>query len=117
MDLSTFEAVVQSVLHNLPEWVTNEMENVAIVVEHRATRDQDPDQAGLLGLYEGIPLSERGFDYFGVSPDRITIFYEPHIGLGLSDPDLRSEIRTTVLHEVAHHLGIDDDRLDELGWS
>ena len=61
-------------------------------------------------------LVNRGVDYFGFTPDRIVIFYQPHLELGLSDSELRSEIRVTVLHEMAHHLGIDDDRLHELGW-
>ena len=59
---------------------------------------------------------KRGVDYFAAAPDQITVFYEPHIALGLSDEDLRAEIRTTVLHELGHHLGIDDHRLHEIGW-
>ncbi|MEN8240140.1 MAG: metallopeptidase family protein [Actinomycetota bacterium] len=92
------------------------MDNVYVEVERRPSREQDPSSEGLLGVYEGVPLLERGFDYFGVAPDRIVIFYEPHIALELDDPDLRVEIRRTVLHEIGHHLGIDDDRLHELGW-
>jgi predicted Zn-dependent protease with MMP-like domain len=67
-------------------------------------------------LYEGVSLLERGIDYSGYLPDRIIVFMGPHLALGLSPTDLRSEIRTTVLHEIAHHLGIDDERLHELGW-
>ena len=78
--------------------------------------EQDPTGEGLLGLYEGVSLAERGIDYFGVMPDQITVFREPHLTLELSRNDLRTEIRTTVLHEIAHHLGIDDERLHELGW-
>ena len=117
MDLRTFESAVQATLDALPQWVVAEMENVVVVVERRATRDQDPDDAGLLGIYEGVPLSDRGIDYFGVSPDRITIFYDPHLSLDLPDDELISEIRITVLHEIGHHLGLDDARLHELGWS
>lgn len=116
MDVRTFQEEVKIVLEALPEWVTLEMENVVIVVERIASRDQDPSGDGLLGIYEGIPLPERGFDYFGVTPDRIVIFYEPHLELDLAGDDLRNEIRTTVLHEIGHHLGFTDERLHELGW-
>ena len=71
---------------------------------------------GLLGLYEGVSLLDRGVDYSGYLPDRILVFMEPHLQLKLPRHLLREEIRKTVLHEVAHHLGIDDDRLHELGW-
>jgi len=117
MDLQTFERNVQSTLDGLPEWVATEMDNVALVVESRPGPQQDPDAVGVLGLYEGVPLPERGVDYFGVGPDRITVFYDAHISLHLSDAALALEIRTTVLHEIGHHLGLDDARLHELGWS
>jgi predicted Zn-dependent protease with MMP-like domain len=87
-----------------------------VVVEEWPTRDQDPGDDGILGIYEGVSLAERGVDYFGAVPDRIVVFRGPHLALGLGEHDLRSEIRTTVLHEIAHHLGIDDRRLHELGW-
>lgn len=111
-----FSRVVDAVLAELPEWVTERIDNLVVVVENRPTHDQDPDGQGLLGLYDGVSLADRGVDYFGYTPDQISIFYEPHIELGLSDEDLKDEIRVTVLHEVAHHLGIDDHRLHELGW-
>lgn len=117
MDLRAFESAVQETLDALPMWVVAEMENVAVVVERCATRNQDPKDAGLLGIYEGVPLPDRGIDYFGVAPDRITIFYDPHISLDLPDDQLADEIRVTVLHEIGHHLGLDDARLHELGWS
>ncbi len=116
MDISTFEQEVDTVLGALPMWVTDQMENVSVVVDARPTRAQDPQDDGLLGVYEGIPLNERGNDYFGVSPDRIVIFYEPHVALRLDDATLRQEIRKTVLHEVGHHIGLTEDRLHELGW-
>lgn len=116
MDIVTFEQEVKSVLDGLPEWVTQEMENVIVVVERVPTRDQDPTGDGLFGIYEGVPLSERGFDYFGVTPDRIVIFFDSHLELGLTTEALRSEIRTTVLHELGHHFGFTDERLHELGW-
>lgn len=98
-------------LEALPQWVIDEIDNLVVVVEDRPSEDQ----GDILGIYEGVSLAERG-DYFGVLPDRIVIFYDPHIELGLPDDELRAEIRKTVLHEVAHHLGIDDPRLTELGW-
>ena len=116
VNIQEFEAAVSRVVDELPEWVTDQMENVSIIVEPRPTRSQDPSAQGILGIYEGVPLSERGFDYFGVSPDRIVIFYEPHFTLHLDDSELSEEIRVTVLHEVGHHLGLTDERLHELGW-
>lgn len=117
MNVREFEQEVEAVLAALPEWVRAEMDNVFVVVERRPTRDQDPTGDGLLGIYEGVSLAERGFDYFGVAPDRIVVFYEPHMALGLDRDGLRAEIRTTVLHELGHHLGMTDERLHELGWA
>jgi predicted Zn-dependent protease with MMP-like domain len=78
--------------------------------------EQDPYDEGLLGLYEGIPLSDRGIDYAGVLPDRISIFVDSHLAMGLDRAGTAEQIRRTVLHEIAHHLGIGDRRLHELGW-
>jgi predicted Zn-dependent protease with MMP-like domain len=116
MNLEEFENEVDSVLAGLPPWVKAEIDNLIIVVERQPTADQDPTGNGLLGLYEGVSLADRGVDYFAVAPDQITVFYRPHMSLGLSNEELKAEIRTTVLHELAHHLGIDDRRLHELGW-
>lgn len=116
MHLSEFEDVVDEVVASLPDAVTSNFDNVTIEVVTRPTRDQDPSGNGLLGLYEGVSILERGVDYYGFTPDRIFIFYRPHIALGLSDAELRDEIRTTVLHEIGHHLGITDQRLHEIGW-
>ncbi|MCZ7533282.1 MAG: metallopeptidase family protein [Acidimicrobiia bacterium] len=116
MNMEEFEAEVDAVLASLPPWVNAQIDNLIVVVEPRPSRKQDPTGKELLGLYEGVSLAERGIDYFAFTPDQITVFYRPHMELGLSDEDLRTEIRTTVLHELAHHLGIDDDRLLELGW-
>lgn len=110
-----FERVVDEVLDSLPDWVLDQVDNLHVEVEERPSAEQDPHGEGLLGIYEGVPLVDRG-DYWGAMPDRITIFREPHLALGLDVEDLRAEIRTTVLHELAHHLGIDDERLLELGW-
>ncbi len=116
MNRSQFEQAVDAVLAELPEWVLDRIDNLAVVVEDRPTPHQDPEGTGVLGIYEGVSLAERGFDYFGYAPDRIVIFYRSHLDLGLGDEALAAEIRVTVLHEIAHHLGIDDDRLHELGW-
>lgn len=105
-----FEREVDQVLEGLPDWVVEQIDNLVVVVE-----EADPTGEGLLGLYEGVSLAERA-DYFGVMPDRIVIYRRSHLDMGLSNGELRSEIRKTVLHEIAHHLGIDDDRLTELGW-
>ena len=116
MNRREFSTVVDTVLAELPEWVVERIDNLVVVIEDRPTHDQDPEGQGLLGLYDGVSLAERGVDYFGYAPDQISIFYQPHIELDLSDEELTAEIRVTVLHEVAHHLGIDDQRLHELGW-
>jgi predicted Zn-dependent protease with MMP-like domain len=106
-----FEREIDRVIEELPAWVLDQIDNLAIVVEDSPT----PGQGDVLGVYEGISLAERT-DYSGVMPDRIVVFYCPHMELGLSDPDLKAEIRKTVLHELGHHLGIDDARLEEIGW-
>ena len=108
----TFEEHVERVLASLPADLRGAMSNVEIVVEDE--NSEDPD---LFGLYFGIPLTERG-DYSGVLPDKIAIYRLPLEEEFGDDPSvLEDEIRITVLHEIAHHFGIDEDRLDELGWS
>ena len=116
MQRAEFEQVVDEVLESLPFWVLERIDNLRVTVANWPTRDQDPERSGLLGIYEGVSLLERGIDYSGFLPDRIVVFMGPHMALQLCDDDLRTEIRTTVLHEIAHHIGIDDDRLHELGW-
>ena len=106
-----FEREVDRVLEELPQWVLDEIDNLIVVVEDWPTEEM----GDILGIYDGVSLAERA-DYFGVLPDRIVIFHGPHLELGLNDEELRAEIRKTVLHEIAHHLGIDDQRLTELGW-
>jgi predicted Zn-dependent protease with MMP-like domain len=107
----TFEERVDLVLRSLPAELREALRNVEITVE-----DEHPDDPDLFGLYEGVPLPERG-DWAGSLPDRIRIFRRPLVE-SFSDPsELEAEIRITVLHEVAHYFGIDEDRLDELGYS
>lgn len=117
MNVAEFEREVDSVLAALPEWIRDKMDNVYVVVERRPRRDQDPTGTGLLGIYEGVSLADRGTEYFAVGPDRIVVFYDAHMALGLTGAELRDEIRTTVLHELGHHLGMTDERLHELGWA
>ncbi len=116
MDIREFEQVVDEVVESLPASITSLFDNVTIEVAVRPGHQHETSGHGLLGIYEGIPLSERGVDYFGVTPDRVIIFYEPHMQLDLEDAALHDEIRTTVLHEIGHHLGITDARLTEIGW-
>jgi len=108
----TFDEHVERALASLPDELRAAMSNVEIVVE-----DQNPEDPDLFGLYRGIPLTERG-DYAGVLPDKIAIYRLPLEAEFGDDPRvLEKEIRITVLHEVAHHFGIDEERLAELGWS
>jgi predicted Zn-dependent protease with MMP-like domain len=106
-----FERIVDQVLEELPGDIAAKLDNLVVVVEERPPPGED-----LLGLYEGISLADRGMDYAGVLPDRITIYMESHIEMELDRVGTIEEIRRTVLHEIGHHLGIDDARLSELGW-
>jgi len=106
-----FEELVADAMDGLPDWVHERLDNVDVLVE-----DEPPaDQPNLLGLYEGIPLTGRGFGYSGVLPDRITIFRASIEAHARTDEDLRRLVAETVVHEVAHFFGISDDRLLELG--
>jgi predicted Zn-dependent protease with MMP-like domain len=104
-----FEEMVGDALDTLPPALTRVMRNVVVVVEDGV----DPH---LLGLYEGIPLTERMSDYSAVLPDKITIFRNAICAVCDTEQDVVDEVRTTVVHEVGHHFGIDDSRLHELGW-
>ena len=116
MNTEEFEAIVDDVVQALPDWVHKALHNIEILVSDEATPDMDPDGEGLLGLYVGVPLTERGANDGGNLPDLIHIFRLPHLALDLPPEELRSEIRVTVMHEIAHSFGIDDDHLDEIGW-
>jgi predicted Zn-dependent protease with MMP-like domain len=105
-----FEEMVAAALDDLPEDLGALMRNVAVTVEH------DPGPRGLLGLYQGIPLTSRTSQYSGVLPDRITIYRRAICAICWSEEEVASQVRRTVIHEVGHHFGIDDARLDELGW-
>lgn len=116
MRRSEFESLVDEVLDGLPDWALQRIHNLRVVVEETPTREQDPEGEGLLGLYEGIALPERGLDYVDVMPDTVWIFRQPHLQLELDDETLREEVRRTVLHELGHYFGMDDDYLEEIGW-
>jgi predicted Zn-dependent protease with MMP-like domain len=110
VDPERFEEMVVAALDGLPEDLGRLMRNVAVTVEHA------PGPRGLLGLYEGVPLTSRTSQYAGVLPDRITIYQQAICAICDTEPQVVEEVRRTVIHEVAHHFGIDDDRLAELGW-
>jgi predicted Zn-dependent protease with MMP-like domain len=118
---AAFEELVGEALDGLPPELARHMSNVDVVVEPEPDPDLVADvggeAAGLLGLYQGIPLTERDQSYFGVLPDRIILFQRNIEREARSRDELREIVRTTVIHEVAHHFGIDDERLDELGWA
>lgn len=115
-----FEDLAGEALDSLPEELLDQMSNVEVVVEDLPGVEVEGDLLGgegLLGLYVGIPLTERSEAYWGVLPDRIYLFQRNIEAVAGSLDDLREVVRTTVIHEIAHHFGIDDDRLDELGWA
>jgi predicted Zn-dependent protease with MMP-like domain len=106
----TFDDHVRAALDELPPELSAALENVAVRVEN-----ENADDPGLLGLYHGVPLPERG-DVAGQLPDTISIYRAP-LEASFPDPEeLREEIRITVLHELAHYFGLDEDRLAELGY-
>jgi predicted Zn-dependent protease with MMP-like domain len=105
-----FEELVQRALDSLPPEFSRKLENVAVVVE-----DEHPEDPDLLGFYDGVPLPERSGPPPSL-PDKITIYRRP-LEESFTDPfELEQQIRITVLHELAHYFGIDEERLDELGY-
>lgn len=117
MSPKEFEAFVHAAMQDLPGWVHDALDNVQVLVLEEAGADLDPGGPGLLGLYTGVPLPERGVDYVGELPDVVYIFRRPHLDLGLPRDELRDEIVKTLIHEFAHYFGIDDDHLEEIGWN
>lgn len=106
-----FEELVSDALDSIPPELAQAMDNVVVLVE-----DRDPEDPELLGVYEGIALTERDSTYGGALPDAITIYRESVLAICDTEDDVIREVAVTVIHEVAHHFGIDDDRLHELGW-
>ncbi len=112
-----FERIVATVLKNLPPHIVDMMDNVSVVTADEPTaaqRARDHDAETLFGLYEGTPLTQRSGYSFAL-PDQITIFRKPLEAAFTDEDELAEEIRITVLHELAHHLGFEEDRIDELG--
>lgn len=117
-----FEELVIAALDTLPEDLLDLMNNVEVTVESVPSREQmrsvGISRGTLLGLYEGIPLTQRhSSSYSIVMPDKITIFQRPIERICATHDDIVHQVRQTVIHEVAHHFGIGEERLDELGWS
>ena len=116
MDHAEFESVVLDVVQQLPDWVHDALVNIDLLVEDEAAPGVEPEDECLLGLYVGTPLPERDANHSGELPDVIYVYRLPHLDMGLSNAELRDEIATTIVHEIAHHFGIDDEKLHELGW-
>ncbi len=113
IDRADFEKLVGLAIDQIPQELTDLIDNVVIVVED----ESPPGHPVLLGLYEGIPLTSRGStSYAGVLPDRITIYRRPILAICQFHEDVVTQVKVTVVHEIAHHLGIGDERLHELGW-
>ncbi len=107
-----FEGLVTDALDALPSELSGLMDNVAIFVE-----DESADEPGLLGRYDGVPLTERDSSYLLAIPDRITVFRLPTLAICADAAEVRRQVQITVAHEIAHHFGIDDDRLHGLGYA
>jgi predicted Zn-dependent protease with MMP-like domain len=107
-----FDELVQDALDGLPTELAQAVENVVVIVEDSA------EGRPLFGLYEGVPLTRRGpLSYSGAFPDRITIYQDTISSVCRDEAELVAQIRKTVIHEIAHHFGISDPRLEELGWA
>ena len=113
MSRARFEELVTAALDDVPEELAALVDNCVVLVEDDPPAD-DPD---LLGVYDGTPLTERGQGYTMALPDRITIFRNPTLDMCESEEEVVKEVRITVVHEIAHHFGIDDARLHDLGYA
>ena len=111
MDPERFEDLVSEALDLIPADLAAAMDNVVVLVA-----DRHPEDPELLGLYEGIALTERDSSYGGALPDTVTIFRESLLEFCETEDEVVEEVAITVVHELAHHFGIDDKRLHELGW-
>ncbi|MFE4469578.1 metallopeptidase family protein [Leifsonia sp. NPDC056824] len=113
LDPDAFEELVTDELDRLPDEMVDGLDNVVFVVEDRP----EDGSLDLLGLYDGVALTERDAYGFGEMPDRIILYREPLLSICESEDELRDEIHVTLVHEIAHYYGIDDDRLHDLGWA
>ena len=111
MSRARFAALVDRALDAVPPQLLAAADNVVVDIA-----EENPDEPDLLGLYSGVALTERDSDYVFALPDTITVYRRPLQELAADEAELEHEIRVTVVHELAHHFGIDDDRLRELGW-
>ncbi len=114
MSPEEFDALVEQALDEIPDELASLVQNVVVLVEEEPPEDEPDD---LLGLYDGVALTERDSSVIPGLPDRIFIFRGPLLDLCEDRDELVEEIRITVVHEVAHHFGIDDDRLHDLGYA
>jgi len=113
MDATTFETLVVDELDRLPDDMVDGLDNVVFVVEDRP----EDGSLDLLGLYDGLALTERTQYGMGELPDRIVVYREPHLAVCEDEEELRDELHTTLVHEIAHFYGLDDAQLHDLGWA
>jgi predicted Zn-dependent protease with MMP-like domain len=113
MSRDEFEGLVSTALDRIPPTLAAAMDNVAVFVVDDPPADQPPD---LLGVYEGIPLTDRGATYAGALPDRISVYMNSTLAICTETADVVRQVEITVVHEIAHHFGIDDDTLHQLGY-
>jgi len=117
-----FEALVEEVLAELPPEFARYLENLAVIVEDEPSPEQlrelglRPERDSLFGLYQGVPMDQRGYAFGNALPDHITIFYRPLVRAFRSRERLRREVRRTVLHEIGHHFGFDERTLRKEGY-
>lgn len=121
IDMARFEELVAEALDDLPEWIGEQVRNVAVLVQLMpmpAQRERSRLGRGqtLLGLYEGVPLTRRGRGYGMLPPDRITLFMIPMVAHAQNELEMVDLIRRTVVHEIAHHFGFSEDQIRELGY-
>ncbi|HLB25790.1 MAG TPA: metallopeptidase family protein [Nitrospirota bacterium] len=119
MEKKEFEALVHSALRDVPEWFLEKLENIEVVIEDEPPRSvlremEIPKGETLFGLYQGVPLDERGFYYGNVLPDRIVLYMGPLLDACDTEEELEDEVRITVMHEIGHYFGLTDDELEEL---
>lgn len=113
MDPETFEALVADELDRLPDEMVDGLENLVFVIEDRP----EDGSLDLLGLYDGLAVTERDNYGMGELPDRIVVYREPHLAECHDEQELRDEVHTTLVHEIAHYYGFDDAQLHEMGWA
>ena len=121
MERKAFEALVHEALQDLPQLFKDKLKNVAILIEDYPSEElldqmEVPNDETLFGLYEGVPLTERGYFDAPLHPDRVFIFQEPIEDACTSPEEIKEEVRITVMHELAHYFGFDDDELEDAGY-